>query len=312
VIRQGKALKMENWSVRDEDIPYHLRDKVEPEPRRMVPTWLVFALGIALVLGAGGYAYYSYLTAGRDLPDPYATQNAPRVEAPAPAQIAQPASPADEEEAARHLLATEPPEKAKPLPELDKSDPVMRADAANLLGRKAFAELVYPEQLIRRIVATVDNLPRSTAPGRMMPVQPVAGGFVTGGSGDGVTIGAKNWNRYGTFVQTFTALHAPTFVRLYVERYPLFQRAYEELGYPGKYFNDRLVAAIDDMLAAPEVSGPIALVQPKTLYQFADPELEKLSAGQKIMIRMGPANAAKVKAKLRQIRAELAKVEVKP
>ena len=60
------------------------------------------------------------------------------------------------------------------------------------------------------------------------------------------------------------------------------------------------------------VSGPIALVQPKALYQFADPELEKLSAGQKIMIRMGPANAAKVKAKLRQIRSELAKAEVKP
>jgi hypothetical protein len=41
------------------------------------------------------------------------------------------------------------------------------------------------------------------------------------------------------------------------------------------------------------------------LYQFADPELEGLSAGQKIMLRMGAENAAKVKAKLREIRREL-------
>jgi hypothetical protein len=41
-------------------------------------------------------------------------------------------------------------------------------------------------------------------------------------------------------------------------------------------------------------------------YKFADPELESLSAGQKIMIRMGPQNAEKVKAKLRALRRELA------
>jgi flagellar basal body-associated protein FliL len=300
---------MDNWSAREDDIPYHLRSEVEP-PRRAVPTWLVFVLGIVVVLAAGGYAYYSYLTAGRELPDPYAST--PRAEAPAGPNVVQAPTPAaEEEEVVRHLLATEPAEQAKTLPDLDQSDPVMRADGANLLGRKAFAELVYPEQLIRRIVATVDNLPRRTSPARMMPVQPLAGGFIAGGTGDELVIGPKNAARYGTFVKTLTAMHSPTFVRLYVERYPLFQRAYEELGYPGKYFNDRLIEAIEDMLAAPEVRGPVALVQPKTLYQFADPALENLSAGQKIMIRMGPDNAAKMKAKLREIRAELAKVEAR-
>ena len=41
------------------------------------------------------------------------------------------------------------------------------------------------------------------------------------------------------------------------------------------------------------------------LYVYADPELESLSAGQKILVRMGPANAAVVKDKLRQIRGEV-------
>jgi Protein of unknown function (DUF3014) len=46
-------------------------------------------------------------------------------------------------------------------------------------------------------------------------------------------------------------------------------------------------------------------VQPKVLYQFADPELESRSAGQKILMRMGPVNESRVKAKLRDIRKAL-------
>jgi hypothetical protein len=94
-------------------------------------------------------------------------------------------------------------------------------------------------------------------------------------------------------------------VSRYVEMYPLFQQAYAELGYPNRNFNDRLVEAIDDLLAAPELSAPAELEQPKVLYQFADPELEQRSAGQKVMMRMGADNARRVKAKLREIRREL-------
>jgi len=85
----------------------------------------------------------------------------------------------------------------------------------------------------------------------------------------------------------------------------LFQQAYEDLGYPGRFFNDRLVEVIDHLLAAPEPQGPIQLVQPKVFYQFADARLEDLSAGQKLLIRMGPANERSLKAKLRDLRAEL-------
>ena len=59
------------------------------------------------------------------------------------------------------------------------------------------------------------------------------------------------------------------------------------------------------MAAAPEIDAPIRLMRPKVLYEFADPDLETRSAGQKILIRMGARNAARVKAKLREIRREL-------
>jgi len=49
----------------------------------------------------------------------------------------------------------------------------------------------------------------------------------------------------------------------------------------------------------------LLLTQPNVIYQFADPKLERLSAGQKIMLRIGSENASKIKAKLRQIRKRL-------
>jgi hypothetical protein len=42
------------------------------------------------------------------------------------------------------------------------------------------------------------------------------------------------------------------------------------------------------------------------MYEFADPALEARSAGQKTLIRMGSANALRVKAKLREFRRQIA------
>jgi hypothetical protein len=85
----------------------------------------------------------------------------------------------------------------------------------------------------------------------------------------------------------------------------LFQAAYQELGYPHGYFNDRLLVVIDDLLATPELAHPAALQVSKTYYTYVDPALESLSTGQKLLLRVGPANAAGIKARLREIRARL-------
>ena len=63
---------------------------------------------------------------------------------------------------------------------------------------------------------------------------------------------------------------------------------------------------------APEMPPNARLVQPKVFYQFADPDLEKRSAGQKAMMRIGNENAARMKAKLRDIRGQLTRRGPKP
>jgi hypothetical protein len=194
----------------------------------------------------------------------------------------------------------EPPAR-EPLPALADSDPAARAALASLFGSEALASMFNADDAIRRFVATVDNLPRKTAAARLLPVKPVPGAFAVDST---MTIDARNALRYRPYLVAMEGVEAKRLVAAYVQMYPLFQAAYRELGYPDGYFNDRLVVAIDDMLAAPEVASP-RVTQPKVLYEFADPALEERSAGQKIMIRMGPDNAKRVKDKLRAIRREL-------
>ena len=283
---------MEQWSI-GEERPY-LRE-LQKQPRTAYLWWAFF---LVLAAAGGGAAYY-FLQQRELLGWAPPAAPAPKAEAPVPP----PAPAAAKAEAPPAAPAAEAP---KPLPTLENSDPLMRETVSGLVGRKAFDAMVYPKEIVRRIVATVDNLPRETAPRRVMPLEPVPGAFGVSGPGEEVTLAAANAGRYAPYVRVFEALDARALARRYADSYPLFQRAYAELGFPGRRFHDRLLEAIDDLLEAPALAGPVKLVRPKVFYQFADAELESLSAGQKIMIRMGPENAAKVKAKLRELRRELA------
>jgi hypothetical protein len=163
--------------------------------------------------------------------------------------------------------------------------------------------LLAPSQIISRAVATIDALPRSSiGSSNILPLRTPKGTLQTEQANGITLIGANNANRYQPYMTVLESVDPHTLVAWYKHNYPLFQEAYRELGYPRGYFNDRLVVAIDDMLAAPDLHDPVAVTQVGSRYVFVDQRLQSLSAGQKLMIRMGPANEAQFKAKLRMIR----------
>ena len=194
---------------------------------------------------------------------------------------------------------------AKPLPQVDKSDgPILEALVGSFRA-DGLAEFINMQDYVRRLVITVDNLPRELVPSQMSMVQRIPGLLDVDKSGDVITLSSSNYARYDPFVSFAESLDPRLLVSLYLRFYPLLDQTYKEIGHPTGRFHDRMVVAIDDMLAAPTPTGPIELVQPKVLYRFIDPELQKLSAGQKIMIRVGPENAALLKQVLRRLRKEL-------
>lgn len=257
--------------------------------------WFFLVFVVAVV----GFGYYFLI------PDSSMPESAPVVQIPAPPPLPVPvAVPA--EPVARYPIevATESAEKL-PLPSLEASDGLFSGALAKLFGQKVLAGYFYPDRMIHRIVATVDNLPRHEAPARMRPLKPVSGPFLVKQDAALRVIDPANAQRYIPYLDLLAASEARQIVDTYLQLYPLFQRAYHDLGYPKGFFNDRLVEMLDDLLAAPDISPPLALQQPKVLYEFADPGLETLSAGQKIILRMGSDNQARAKVLLRAIRSEL-------
>lgn len=199
----------------------------------------------------------------------------------------------------------------EPLPKLDGSDSEISMAINSLIEGKALTGLFSFKSFIRHFVVTVDNMTNQKIPQRYVFTRRVPDKFaVIKQEFDTALLDSKNFKRYSAYVNLFDVVDSRKLLTVYVRFYPLFQEAYEALGYPDRYFNDRLIQVIDHLLAAPEIEGSINLVRPKVFYQFADPELESLSAGQKILLRIGYENALRVKSKLRELRSILTKLAV--
>ncbi|KAF1023842.1 MAG: hypothetical protein GAK30_00208 [Paracidovorax wautersii] len=201
----------------------------------------------------------------------------------------------------------------------DQTDVYIFAMVTGLVGRDAQQQFFSVEDFSRRVARTAANLPRRYLPSAFWPVRPTEGRFLTDTQDGKTVIAAANAERYAPLVQVLAGLDATKVVAAYVKAYPLFQKAYASLGhnYASYYLNDAVIAAIDDLLRTPDVQGPIAVVlpaaddpkanasRPWVTYRYADPALESLSVAQKTLLRMGPAHAAALKAKLREVRALL-------
>lgn len=259
-----------------------------------------FALLGAALVAAAGWWWWSHDDSGREA--------APTV-ADAPAAAPAPAAP----------VADAGPR--YPLQEPSPAQPFGSGDIGGaltaLLGQAAVTTFLHVDDFPRRVVATVDNLGRAHAPPALWPVVPTPGRFTVEAGAEGEAIAARNAQRYAPFVRMVAGVDAARAAALYRQAYPLLQQAYRDQGFGDRYFNDRLVEVIDLLLATPEpatapqvqlteVKGPIAPERPWVRFEFADPRLESISAGQKMLVRMGPENARQLRRKLAEFRAQVA------
>ena len=269
-------------------------------PRVSAGGWVLSVLLLALAAG--------WWWTQRESPSPQSQAGTAPVAQPAPApSVAALPVPAE-------------PASAAPLPEpkvaegpLDESGVAGALSA--LLGAPG-AKLLVTDDFVHRFVVTVDNLGREHAPPRLWPLQPTPGRFQVVERDGRLHADPDNAARYTPLVLLAEQIDPQAAVALYGRMLPLLQQAYEELGYPGQRFHTRLMAVIDQLLAAPEapelipvtlveVKGEVPSERPWLRYEFTDPKLEAASAGQKIMLRVGAVNQRRLKVQLRALRAEL-------
>jgi hypothetical protein len=268
------------------------------EPPSKINKPLIGVAMVVVIAAVGGWLYWHSHSA--------TPPAAPAVVAEPPAAAAVPP------DTIAHPLPATAGRDSAPLPELRDSDGLFEAALGAAAGSTDLTQYLVPTDLIRHIVVTVDNLPRQRAAVEKRPTTPVPGSFIADGDELHATLDARNFKRYQPMVGALENVDMQRLVAVYLHFYPLFQKAYQDLGYPNGYFNDRLVQVIDDLLATPQVSAPIELVRPNVMYVFADPALEARSAGQKILIRLGPDSTTAVKGKLMELRAAITAAAPKP
>lgn len=181
------------------------------------------------------------------------------------------------------------------LPALDQSDELVRSELLALKWQPGLASLFVTEEMVRRFVVQVDNIAQGRLLGDQAFFKGLSQDFVARNEQQGYRLDKKNYQRYQPYLELLGSVPPSEVAALYQKLYPLLQAAYQELGYGDAQFDDRLQQAISLLLAAPEVADEPVLTLPSVHYAFADAELEKLGQAQKQLVRLGQANAKRLK-----------------
>lgn len=197
-------------------------------------------------------------------------------------------------------------EAAVDLPRLNDSDSFVAEKISELSSGTSLLGYLVDEQLVRRAVVLVENISRGQYPQTALPYKPIVEDMqVSSDDGRLFTMEAASYTRFDAAVAAFVALDTEQTVWLYRLLSPLLQQAYAEIGFRDAEFEQALIKAIDAVLSAPEIEGPFQLVKPSVMYLYADTRLEELANMNKQLIRLGPENSARLKAKLREFKQAL-------
>ena len=192
-------------------------------------------------------------------------------------------------------------ESATPLPELANSDPEFTQDILALSAQ--LKPSLFKKQLIRKSVFSINDIAQGVRP----PVKRLRElsfkkPFTVNMVGDKMYISSVSYRRYDQLAQAINSIDSQAAAALYQKYLPLFQQVFNEFSYPENYqLLDIIKAATARVIEAPVINGKIEVIRPSVRYKFADPKLEKLSALDKQMLRMGPENTRLIQNKLREL-----------
>src|ERR1700736_3135710 len=169
----------------------------------------VIGVAAAVVVVAAGTWYYLH------------SRHAPVPSAPVAAQQPAPAEP-PAEPSVQHPLPEGQTDSAPkvPLPALADSDPALSDALAHVAGHEAVKNYLLPQNIIRHLVVTIDNLPRQKVAVEKRPTSPVAGSFVANGDELHATLDPQNFARYQPIVAVVSKLDMPQLAAVYIRFYP--------------------------------------------------------------------------------------------
>jgi hypothetical protein len=196
------------------------------------------------------------------------------------------------------------------LPPLEDSDEFMRERMGELSAHPLMAAWMKGTDLVRNLAVILENTSRGLTPSLHLRALRPQGSFRVVERGNRLVIDVANYERFNGLAAAAAAVDPQAAGRLYRGIKPLLQMAYDQLG-SQEPVDTALQRALSGLLRAPIVEGniPVEIGGEGVGYRFSDPKLESLSAAQKQLIRMGPANQQTIQGQLQRF-AEAANLTV--
>ncbi len=268
---------------------------MQPTDKRTNPSTIILVLGaIAALLIAGGLIYRLQIIKEVDieaemLPEP--VQEEVVIEKPVIPEAEIPITPIVE--VSEEHLEIEPAPKPV-LPSLNESDSFLRGRIEDISSNRDLVRWLAVDDLLRRAASYLDGLSRGVVLSKIFPLTQPTGKFTTHMDGETIWLNAGNYERYDATIEAVASVDMAALAELFHIARPLIEKAFSEMGYNIRQMEGILLQAIDRVLSTPIIIEPIELTRESVLYQFADPELEKLLPLQKQVLRTGPENTQKL------------------
>lgn len=226
-------------------------------------------------------------------------------------EVTEPEAPEEfETRPAPPTVELEEPDVVEPMPELDEapepldtSDPAIKNSLNDIAqnGDDSVNRLLVKEGLLQRFVVSVTNLANNEmAPNHQLLTPPEQSFRVYSQAGK-QWIDAASYKRYTPYVNLLESFDNEALLNVFNMYKGDIQAKYDEIGDPDTPFNEVLLTAIDQLLDTPEVPVPVEVLSDSVSYTYADERLEALNEPQKQLLRTGPDNMRRIKAKLREL-----------
>jgi hypothetical protein len=194
------------------------------------------------------------------------------------------------------------------LPDLPSSDGAFRETMT--LVSPGLAPWLSTDQLIGKYVFIANDFSQGIRLEKHMRFLKQAQPFTVEETDNGLFMSKQSYQRYDKLAAAIDAMDVRSTLAVYKKFRPLMLQVFAGFSYPADHtLEDIFEKTAAEILAAPVIEEPVALVRTSVLYKFADKKLEVLSPVSKQMIRMGPENTRIIQNKIRLLVQELANMK---
>lgn len=173
---------------------------------------------------------------------------------------------------------------------------------AGISAHPQWAAWLVTDDLLYRFVAAVEAVADGYSPADELGFMTAGGPFLVREDEDRLVIAAGTFRRYNLAVEVLSSIEVDDAVAIFRELEGEIEEVRGDVAWHRGDFEDRLMQAIDHLLAVEIPAGPVEVERRTVSYAFADERYELLSGAQRQLLRMGRANAELVQNRLRDLR----------